>query len=221
MQRWTASSSGNTWVRTFPLAGLVRFAEHNSPASVRSWMMIAFTVATMGHPLPAAFAKGKSHINSTILPPNYAALPGNPEEASVHRSQNSVGQPVLLPPLGGPFGSPLEPTQETAPAVAGHQFTRRDIRDFANGCMGYQLSRRDGLAGKNTRSMAPFHIAQRVTRLGHRTLLPWSRAPYLMFVMTWRASPASTGRQNAAGSLAATTSETAADARGRGFDATF
>jgi len=81
----TASSSGNTWAHSSPLAGVTRCAKGIPVPSVRLWIRIPLPFPPYATPSPPPLSGGKSAINGAILPMNHSPFLSNPEDPGLHR----------------------------------------------------------------------------------------------------------------------------------------
>jgi hypothetical protein len=86
----TASSSGMTCARSFPLAGVVQAANGMPPASVRRWSRIPWPFLPWATPSPPPLPGGKGAVDGPVLPLNHPVFFGKAEDAGLHGREGTI-----------------------------------------------------------------------------------------------------------------------------------
>src|SRR5262249_18625424 len=133
----TASSSGRTWARSSPLAGVVRLANGIPEASVRLWIKIPLPFPPRATPSPPPLPGGKSAIDGAIFPMNHAGFFGKAQNPRLHGSEGAIRLPALQPAMCCALRRPLRSTRDITPATAGDQNVEQGIQYCPKRCMGH------------------------------------------------------------------------------------
>jgi hypothetical protein len=133
----TASSSGRTWARSSPWAGVERLANGIPVPSVRLWMSMPWPCPPRAPPAPPPLPGGKSAIDGAIRPVNHALFLGNPENPRLHHGERAIGLLALQPAMGDALRRPLRPLGHVTPAAAGDQDIEQCIQYIPQRCTGH------------------------------------------------------------------------------------
>src|SRR5918912_490461 len=134
---FTASSSGSTWARSSPLAGVVRVARGMPHPSVRLWIKIPLPLPPWATPSPPPLPGGKRAIDGAILPPNQALFFGDAQHPRLHGGQRAIRLPAPQPTMRGTLRGPLRSMGDITPPAAGNQDIQQRIQYFPKRCMGH------------------------------------------------------------------------------------
>src|SRR5919199_1755596 len=154
----TASSSGTTWARSSPLAGVVRFAKGMPLPSVRLWIRMPLPFPPRATPAPPPLPGGKRAIDSAILPTNHPAFLGHPSNAGLHRRQRTIRLPAPHPPMRGTLRRPLWPTGNITPPAASKQDIQQCIPYLPKRCMRHPTTALGWYRGQDILEQTPLSI---------------------------------------------------------------
>jgi len=171
----TASNSGMTCARSFPLAGVVQAAHGMPPASVRLWIRIPLPFLPWATPSPPPLPGGTGAVDGPVLPLNQPVFFSKPEDAGLQGRAGAIGLPALELPMRGAFRSPWRPAREITPAAARDQHVQQRIHDLAKRGMRHAPPALCRLRGKDVCKEWPFQVAQTLEASGHSALLHGER----------------------------------------------
>src|ERR687886_1620228 len=167
----TASSSSTTWVRSSPLAGVVRFAKGIPFPSVRLWIKIPLPLPPRATPSPPPLPGGKSAIDGAIFPANHAFFFGHAQNPRLHHGERAIRLPALEPPMRGTLRGPLRPPGDITPPAPGNQDIQQRIQYLPKRRMRHPAATLLRCGGKDVREQAPLSITHAFKSSCHTALL--------------------------------------------------
>jgi hypothetical protein len=169
----TASSSGITCARSFPLAGVMQAANGMPPASVRLWIRIPFPFRPWETPSPPPLSGGKGAINGPVLPLNHPVFSVKAEDlACIAARVPSTCKPwshrcaALLEAHWGPRG--ISHQRQPVISTYSNVFTTLPTR----GC-GMPRRYWVGSGGKMSAKRCHSNVAQTLESACHNPVHPW------------------------------------------------
>jgi hypothetical protein len=172
----TVSSSGRTWVRSSPLAGVVRVAHGMPAASVRLWMRSPWPFRPSATPSPPPLPGGQGALHGPVLPLNHPVCCGNPEAPGLHGGERAIDLPALQPPVRGALGRPLGTARELTPAAPGDQDVEQGIDHDATWGVRHAPTTLRRLWRKHIGNQFPLQVTSPLEGPSHDALLHRFRA---------------------------------------------